>query len=83
MRATMPAMQHRHFAAIAAMVRDLPERVNRLTVARSFAGKLASSNPNFDRERFIAACSVDDNWRNVDCIEPEYGLAAARKAAGR
>lgn len=60
MRATMPAMQHRHFAAIAAMVRDLPERVNRLAVARSFAGKLASTNRNFDRARFIAACQAED-----------------------
>lgn len=53
-------MQHRHFATIAAMVRELPERVNRLTVARSFADKLAHTNRNFDRARFIAACQGEE-----------------------
>lgn len=51
-----PAMQHRHFAFIARTIADMPESVNRLTVARKFATELAASNPNFDRARFLAAC---------------------------
>lgn len=55
-RAKAPAMQHRHFAFIAKMVSELPDSVNRLTVARSFAYELHATNPSFDRDRFLAAC---------------------------
>ncbi len=51
-----PNMQHRHFAFIARTIANMPESVNRLTVARQFAATLAMTNPNFDRARFIAAC---------------------------
>jgi hypothetical protein len=29
------------------------------SIARDFADKLASTNPNFDRERFLRACGVE------------------------
>lgn len=58
-RTKTPALQHRHFAFIARAIADMPESVNRLTVARKFATELAASNPNFDRARFLAACRPD------------------------
>lgn len=56
LNAKAPTMQHRHFAFIAKMVSELPDSVNRLTVARNFAFHLHNTNPNFDRDRFLAAC---------------------------
>jgi hypothetical protein len=53
---TAPQMQHRHFAFIAATIAAMPEHVNRIPVAREFAKQLARTNPNFDRDRFLAAC---------------------------
>jgi len=29
------------------------------SIARDFADRLASTNPNFDRARFLAACGVE------------------------
>jgi hypothetical protein len=54
--AATPALQHRHFAFIAKTIREMPDRVNRIPVAREFAKALAETNPRFDRERFLAAC---------------------------
>jgi len=60
--------QHRHFAVIADIIRRM-EKVNnqehgfidvREDVAEHFADWLASTNPNFDRSRFLAACRVED-----------------------
>ena len=59
--AATPSLQHRHFAFIAQTIRDMPERVNRIPVARAFADKLAQTNPHFDRSRFLAACRGGDN----------------------
>ena len=55
-------MQHRHFACIADILRELPteslglsaddcERINAF-----FADELARTNPRFDRARFLTAC---------------------------
>lgn len=49
-------MQHRHFATIATIIRDMPGRKD--VVAAIFADRLAATNPNFDRDRFLAACGV-------------------------
>lgn len=57
-------MQHRHFATIAAIIRDM-DFVHtgtqgfvdiREDVATHFANGLARTNPRFDRKRFLAAC---------------------------
>lgn len=60
--------QHRHFAFIAQTVAGFdpfPEtytedetNVIRREMARTFSRALASTNPNFDRARFLAACGV-------------------------
>jgi len=36
---------------------DMPS--SRWQAANAFADKLASTNPNFDRERFLRACGVE------------------------
>jgi len=59
-------LQHRHFALIADIIRNLPHNVPvslnyyRTSVAEHFANKLARTNPGFDRDRFIAACTEKD-----------------------
>jgi hypothetical protein len=60
------SMQHRHFAEIARIIRELDSVhtgtqgfVNvREDVAAHFANQLAHTNPRFDRERFLAACKA-------------------------
>lgn len=48
-------MEHRHFATIAAIIGTFdPE--DREHVANRFANELASTNPKFDRARFLRAC---------------------------
>ena len=51
--------EHRHFAALAMMIREMPtvDRPRRST-ADYFADRLAETNPRFDRARFLAACGV-------------------------
>lgn len=52
-------MQHRHFCTIAAIIKGMAgEDFEGLrgVVARRFANELASTNPNFDRDRFLTAC---------------------------
>lgn len=56
LNAKAPTMQHRHFAFIAKMVANLPDSVDRMAIARNFAFDLHATNPNFDRDRFLAAC---------------------------
>lgn len=59
-----PAFQHRHFAMIAAIIRDMArvpgneDWEGHAFVARHFATELASTNPRFDRDRFLRACGV-------------------------
>ncbi len=56
--------QHRHFAEIARIIRNLDSVHNgeqgfidiRSDVANHFARELAGSNPRFDRDRFLTAC---------------------------
>jgi hypothetical protein len=58
-------MQHRHFAAIAGIIRDLEgvrlgsftsTIADREAIARHFARHLKATNSNFDEDRFMAAC---------------------------
>lgn len=56
---TNTVLQHRHFAFIAATIEDMPEKYRWIT-ATSFADALASSNPRFDRRRFLTACGVEE-----------------------
>lgn len=61
-------MQHRHFATVAAIIKNMDKVHNqeqgfidiREDVAYHFAAELASTNPKFDRARFIAACLTED-----------------------
>jgi tryptophanyl-tRNA synthetase len=61
-------LQHRHFAVIAAIIRNELEHVacgedqrNMVrSVADAFARRLASTNPRFNRARFLRACGVED-----------------------
>jgi hypothetical protein len=57
-------MQHRHFATIATIIREMPANGTALgqfapeQVAELFANRLGETNPRFDRDRFLAACEV-------------------------
>lgn len=60
---TMPSgrevMQHRHFAVIADIISNLPHGAKiRRQVAEHFADELASTNPKFNRRRFLQACDL-------------------------
>lgn len=57
-----PALQRRHFQAIADIIGELGDEGETFTldaVARKFADKLRYTNPQFDRDRFLTACKVD------------------------
>lgn len=50
-------MQHRHFATIATIIREMPADVyGPEQVARIFEARLRNTNPNFDGDRFLRAC---------------------------
>ena len=50
-------MQHRHFATVATIIREMPVDVyGPEQVAEIFADKLARTNRNFNRDRFLRAC---------------------------
>lgn len=57
-------MEHRHFATVAAILKNMRNTVPDIsedmhdTIATEFAHELASTNPKFDRKRFLAACGV-------------------------
>jgi hypothetical protein len=59
-------LQHRHFAVIAAALRDSKPTgdIDRLTqwhcTVNSFIVFCRSSNPKFNRERFVAACNYEE-----------------------
>jgi len=50
-------MQHHHFAVVAGVIAKLDPAI-RLVTAKHFADELASTNPRFDRTRFLRACNV-------------------------
>lgn len=54
-------MEHRHFATIAAIIREMrgAETAENTVdhVAEHFARELAKTNPRFDRRRFLVACN--------------------------
>lgn len=61
-RSDLCSMEHRHFAAIAAMLRNMPRGAFPAdgpayeTIVNHFANELRATNPRFDRQRFMAAC---------------------------
>jgi len=59
-------MQRRHFELIAETLKGLSlnwgghlNDASHARVVEDFADKLASTNPNFDRARFLRACGVE------------------------
>lgn len=54
------SFQHRHLAALAALISTLPDEAgNRLRVTEHFESAIRVRNPRFDGERFRAACLVN------------------------
>lgn len=56
-----PELQHRHFAFIADVIRNMPShaatlRTQKRSCALSFADACGRSNPRFNRARFLTAC---------------------------
>ena len=61
--ASVPQMQHRHFAFIASCIRLLPRGDLRLPVANVFAAALRHTNIAFDGTRFFVACDAEpEEW---------------------
>lgn len=54
--ADLGTLQHRHFAAIAAIIKEIDG--DRERPAHHFAHMLARTNPRFDPSRFLRACGV-------------------------
>lgn len=62
------SMTRKNFEAIAASVQDVREQCSDAPettwaineIASNLADTCAAENPNFDRERFMAACGVED-----------------------
>ena len=53
-------LQHRHFVLIADIIRDFGYPAERRRIAEHFANRLARTNPNFDRSRFVSAAAEKD-----------------------
>lgn len=63
---TMPqgkaVMEHRHFAVVADILRRYhapADPARKAHIIEHFADELASTNPRFDRNRFIRACNAE------------------------
>lgn len=59
--AAADVMQHRHFAVIAGIIAGMQgdwSKQAHAHIAHRFANELASTNPRFDRARFLKACGV-------------------------
>ena len=57
-------LQHRHFAFIAGVIKAMPAhaaslRAQKRSTALAFADACASTNPRFDRARFLLACGEE------------------------
>lgn len=55
-RSGLGPLQHRHFAAIAAVVATMAGRPSAEVATHHFATELRATNPKFDKARFLAAC---------------------------
>jgi hypothetical protein len=52
-------MSRRDYVRFAALVRDIPgQGAGPAWIAQQMATIFAADNPNFDRDRFLAACEV-------------------------
>lgn len=60
----MPTIQRRHYEAIARIIAEMDSSGDNHTVqvevAKHFASELRYTNPNFNRDRFLKACGVQD-----------------------
>jgi len=52
-------MSRKHFEEIARVLSTIADDNERRRVAREMASALASTNPNFNRSRFLGACNAD------------------------
>lgn len=52
------AMEHRHFATIAAIIASMPAVDSRDEVIAHFSRELARTNPKFNAIRFTVACDA-------------------------
>lgn len=51
--------EHRHFSTVAAIIKNMSVTADvRHEIAQEFATALASTNPRFDRQHFLAACGL-------------------------
>lgn len=53
--------QHRHYEAIAAIIRSIGPAVVRFETARAFTAGLDGTNPKFNADRFFAAATKEED----------------------
>ncbi len=51
-------MTKKHFIHAAKLISCIPNMEEKIAAARVFYQVAESDNPNFDRERFLAACGI-------------------------
>ena len=51
-------MQHRHYAIIAGILKQVIDNDTQVRMVELFARKLGEDNPNFDHLRFLRACGL-------------------------
>lgn len=63
LRTGISPMQHRHYATVATIIREIPEDVlapaSKQALAEYFCFRLRNSNLNFNPARFLAACKQE------------------------
>lgn len=74
-RVATPALQHRHFAFIASVIREIPTPSARAEAAAIFVNHLKHSNAAFDRYRFMDACKCQADQHTL--VELDLAIAHA------
>ena len=65
-------LTRKHFEALAAEIRQIPDRVVREQAAHAMARVCRQFNPNFDMSRFLAACDVlEALWTEVETLRAD------------
>jgi hypothetical protein len=68
-RAPTPSLQHRHFAFIASVIRDIPTPSARVEACAAFGLALKCSNPAFDNNRFSDACGCEPDQHTLEELD--------------
>lgn len=77
LNASVPVMQHRHFAFMAGCIRQIADPAARFAAYKAFVGDCSRSNHAFDQERFFdAALGVHIETMSLDELYEADATAA-------